>query len=166
MSKNLKKIIRPIDQLKIIALCLIALLIILSIIAVTKKEKTDDSQEKVLNTEIAQNGEFIFETTEKSKTFTFKIINDSKNVKNYNLGLTHLSNALENFSSLTYDLWINDTEEIYNEIFPKEDMLLLDGASIDANKTLEIKLVLKYEIREGESKEIQTIRGKINIEED
>ena len=45
-------------------------------------------------------------------------------------------------------------------------MLLLDGASIDANKTLEIKLVLKYEIKEGESKEIQTIRGKINIEED
>ena len=77
MSKNLKKIIRPIDQLKIIALCLIALLIVLSIIAVTKKEKTDDSQEKVLNTEIAQNGEFVFETTEKSKTFTFKIINTS-----------------------------------------------------------------------------------------
>ena len=64
MSKNFKKIIRPIDQLKIIALCLIALLIVLSIIAVTKKEKTDDSQEKVLYTEIAQNGEFVFVTTE------------------------------------------------------------------------------------------------------
>lgn len=167
MSKKIKYAIKPIDQLKIVAMCLILVLIVITAITTIKKKDTpNDSYDNQLKTEIEQNGEFVFETKEKSKTIIFKINNQGKEEKNYNLGLSHISNDLEDFSSLTYDLWINNTEEIYNEIFPGEDMLLLDGATIEAGKTLEIKLVLKYEVQDGEQMENQTIKGKIMIEED
>jgi hypothetical protein len=167
VSKIKKYSIKPIDQLKIVAMCLILLLIIITaIMVISKKEEHHDNYDKILKTEIDQNGEFAFDTNEKNKTIVFKISNESKEEKKYNLGLTHITNSLENFSFLTYDLWINDEEEIYNEIFPQEDMLLLDGATIDANKNLEVKLILKYETPASEQIEKQTIRGKITIEED
>ena len=84
--------------------------------------------------------------------------------KNYSIGLKGVSNTLKNLESLTYDLKINGIEEIQQEIFPNEDILLIDGAEIDVLEELECQLIIKY--LNEESNEEETIKGKIMIEED
>lgn len=151
------------DEIKVILICLLVLLLIVTVIMTTvKKEEQNMSEDKIVST-FSDNGEFIFDTTESQKTITFTLKNETNNKKNYNLGIKSVTNPLNDTSRLTYDLWINDIQEVSNEIFPNVEMLLLEGSTIDAHETLEYKLILKY--TEEENKTSETIRGKLTIED-
>lgn len=151
------------DEIKVILICLLVLLLIVTVIMTTvKKEEQNMSEDKIVST-FSDNGEFIFNTTEKQNTITFTLKNETNNKKNYNLEIKSVTNPLNDISKLTYDLWINDIQEVSNEIFPNVEMLLLEGSTIDAHETLEYKLILKYAEEEIESS--KTVRGKLTIKD-
>lgn len=145
--------------------CLFLFLIVSMICTIAKKEEPSKNSDNNLKVEIMENGQIKFDTTSKTQTITFQIKNNTKENKTYNIGLKEILNPLEEPSTLTYDLWLNDKQEIYSELFPKEDMLILDGASINQNDYLEGKLILKYETTNN-AIENKIIQGKLTIEED
>lgn len=165
MSKNKNKIKKS-DHMKVILVgCLFLFLIVSMICTIAKKEEPSKNSDNNLKVEIMENGQIKFDTTSKTQTITFQIKNNTKENKTYNIGLKEILNPLEEPSTLTYDLWLNDKQEIYSELFPKEDMLILDGASINQNDYLEGKLILKYETTNN-AIENKIIQGKLTIEED
>lgn len=165
MSKNKNKI-KQSDHMKVILVgCLFLFLIVSMICTIAKKEEPSKNSDNNLKVEIMENGQIKFDTTSKTQTITFQIKNNTKENKTYNIGLKEILNPLEEPSTLTYDLWLNDKQEIYSELFPKEDMLILDGASINQNDYLEGKLILKYETTNN-AIENKIIQGKLTIEED
>lgn len=165
MSKNKNKI-KQSDHMKVILMgCLFLFLIVSMICTIAKKEEPSKNSDNNLKVEIMENGQIKFDTTSKTQTITFQIKNNTKENKTYNIGLKEILNPLEEPSTLTYDLWLNDKQEIYSELFPKEDMLILDGASINQNDYLEGKLILKYETTNN-AIENKIIQGKLTIEED
>lgn len=145
--------------------CLFLFLIVSMICTIAKKEEPSKNSDNNLKVEIMENGQIKFDTTSKTQTITFQIKNNTKENKTYNIGLKEILNPLEEPTTLTYDLWLNDKQEIYSELFPKEDMLILDGASINQNDYLEGKLILKYETTNN-AIENKIIQGKLTIEED
>lgn len=158
-----KKSVTRWNRLKLIGVSSILLCFVTTIIVM--KIKTEDnivSRDNVIAT-FENNGEFIFQTSEKNKTIIFSLKNESDIKKNYNLKLQSVTNSLNDFSKLTYDLWINENQEVANEIFPNREMLLLDGAEIDAHKNLDFKLMIKYESNDRQS--AQSVRGKLTIED-
>lgn len=165
MSKNKNKI-KQSDHMKVILVgCLFLFLIVSMICTIAKKEEPSKNSDNNLKVEIMENGQIKFDTTSKTQTITFQIKNNTKENKTYNIGLKEILNPLEEPTTLTYDLWLNDKQEIYSELFPKEDMLILDGASINQNDYLEGKLILKYETTNN-AIENKIIQGKLTIEED
>lgn len=158
-----KKLSTWADEIKVILICLVFLLVIVTIIMTTVKKEEQNMLENEIVSTFENNGEFIFNTTDEQKIITFTLKNETNNKKSYNLGIKSVTNPLNDFSKLTYDLWINENQEVSNEIFPNVEMLLLDEATIDAHETIEFKLVLKYSEKEIESP--KTVRGKLTIED-
>lgn len=160
-----KNTVTLIDKVKLVASVLILIIIIaFGIVSIVKKEEKNTISTEELHVSLENNGEILFHTKEKENMLSFKIKNDSQKKKNYSIGLKGVSNTLKNLESLTYDLKINGIEEIQQEIFPNEDILLIDGAEIDVLEELECQLIIKY--LNEESNEEETIKGKIMIEED
>ncbi|MCI8394336.1 MAG: hypothetical protein HFH86_02505 [Bacilli bacterium] len=173
-KEELKKEKQPdlLNQNLTIRIILAGIIILASIVGmiysiVKKEQKSEEPSNKIVMLD-EEKGKIILENIKPNdtKTIYFHVKNDSNEEKVYNVETKNIKNELTDPTKLRYDLFINDKLEISNEIFPSEDMLLIEGALVYANDDLEFKVVLNY-LGENESEDLgKNVSGSLIVVED
>lgn len=168
-----KKKLDKITQMKLILGALLATVLVFaaiySIATRNKEEKPKQKEENGLQMTYENDGNIVMNSLKDKDTvtITFQIKNNTTNKKNYDISLEGLENNLEDTTKLTYNLYQNNEQEIFNEIFPTEDMFIIDGNEIYANQTVEYKMIITYNNEATDNKDLgKNIRAQIKVAEE
>ncbi len=160
----MKKKLTKTDKMRIGAV-LIVLLLGVGIIGLQKVLQKEPPIKTEENLEMEEPKRFTFENIKKSeeKTLTLTVKNPTEEEKLYSVVAKEVRNELNNFSNLTYDLYVNENRIIHQEIFPTMDMPLYDAATIQPNSVLLIKIIISYQNTTDSTDLGKNISGKIAI---
>jgi len=158
------------DQMKLVLAGLLILMILVVGIYSLVSKKDDQAPNPATGLVIEKENEGKFQLANiqngTNTTITFKVENKSSEKKAYNLIVSEIQNELVDPTKCTYNLFINNQQEIFDEIFPSEDMLLIDGAEVNANDNLEFKIVIQYHNSESSEDFGKSLSGKLDVRED
>lgn len=148
-TKNKKAKKDSIPSKESIRIILVGILILIAIfLGIQKINKGANKKEEKSGGEIAEKRmeEFSFQISENAKKeIVLNIKNDSESTKNYDLDITNIKNDLSDTSSLSYEIFLNQEQKVFQEIFPTEEMKLMDGTEVKPHENLEIKFILTYQ---------------------
>ncbi len=161
----MKRKLTKADKMRLFAFFVLGIIILSTIYFInTQKEKKPEPMTTDLPLKMEEKT-FQFEMgfQEIQQEIKLQITNDNDVDKKYTLAVDNLKNPLSAQRFLKYNLWIDEKPMVDHEVFPKRNSPLLNGATINAHSTVNIKITLWYQPSTNETDMGKKITGKFVI---